>query len=404
MQLDYEGVYVHTPFCMQKCLYCDFASYAGLGVAVQERYVADLCREIRLRGQHVRSGATIFFGGGTPTVLTTDQLTRIVTALQQQGIWRQPAEATIEANPGTVDLAKLKALRALGFDRLSLGVQSLNDTELKTVGRIHTAAQALEAIRLAQQAGFTRINADVITGLPGQTVASLQTTLTGLIEAGLTHLSVYSLILEPGTPLEKLVAAGKLTLPDEDLEAELYQTAVEFLQKTPLQRYEVSNYAVPGQESRHNLLYWHYRPYLGLGAAAVSFNGRDRFNAVRTVAAYCEAVEQAGGEPVMPTTLIGDGVKVTATETTSAFPWGQVETLTNQDHLEEYLFLGLRTTAGLNLREAQERFHCDVWTRYGKELQTFMDQGCLVYEPGRRLFLTSKGLRFGNRIFEVFIV
>jgi oxygen-independent coproporphyrinogen-3 oxidase len=396
---------------MQKCLYCDFASYAGLGASVQERYVTDLCREIRLRGQSVRSGATIFFGGGTPTVLTTAQLTRIVTALKQQGVWRQPAEATMEANPGTIDLAKLQALRQLGFDRLSLGVQSLNDTELKTVGRIHTAAQALEAIRLAQQAGFTRINADVITGLPGQTAASLQSTLTRLVDTGLTHLSVYSLILEPGTPLEKLVAAGTVTLPDEDLEAELYQTAVEFLQKTTLQRYEVSNYAVPGQESLHNLLYWHYRPYLGLGAAAVSFNGQDRFNAVRTVAAYCEAVEQAAvPAPVTPGITTRAGVKdtaaaatVAAVATTPAYPWGQVETLAEQDHLEEYLFLGLRTTAGLNLKEAWERFHCDVWVRYGQELQTFVDQGCLVYEPGRRLFLTSKGLRFGNRIFEVFI-
>ncbi len=382
LQQDYEGVYVHTPFCMQKCLYCDFASYAGLGADLQERYVADLCREITLRGRRVRRGATIFFGGGTPTVLTTEQLTRIVTALKQQGVWRQPTEASIEANPGTVDLAKLIALRQLGFDRLSLGVQSLNDTELKAVGRIHTADQALAAIKLAQQAGFTRINADVITGLPGQTVTSLQHTLSRLVDSGLRHLSVYSLILEPGTPLEKLVQAGKIFLPDEDLEAGLYQTAVEFLQKTPLQRYEVSNYAVPGQESRHNLLYWHYRPYLGLGAAAVSFNGRDRFNAVRTVAAYCQAVEQAE---------------------VGTFPWGQVETLTPRDHLEEYLFLGLRTTAGINLTEAGERFHCDVWARYGKELQTFIDQGCLIHEPGQRLFLTPKGLRFGNRIFEVFI-
>ncbi len=382
LQQDYEGVYVHTPFCMQKCLYCDFASYAGLGADLQERYVADLCREITLRGRQVRRGATFFFGGGTPTVLTTEQLTRIVTALKAQGVWQQSAEATIEANPGTVDLAKLTALRQLGFDRLSLGVQSLNDAELKAVGRIHTADQALAAIKLAQQAGFTRINADVITGLPGQTVTSLQHTLSRLVDSGLRHLSVYSLILEPGTPLEKLVQAGKIFLPDEDLEAELYQTAVEFLQKTPLQRYEVSNYAVPGQESRHNLLYWHYRPYLGLGAAAVSFNGRDRFNAVRTVAAYCQAVEQAEG---------------------GTFPWGQVESLTPRDHLEEYLFLGLRTTAGLNLTEAGERFHCDVWARYGKELQPFIANGCLIHVPGQRLYLTAKGLRFGNQIFEVFI-
>ena len=382
LQQDYEGVYVHTPFCMQKCLYCDFASYAGLGADMQERYVVALCREIILRGHQVRSGGTLFFGGGTPTILTTAQLTRIVTVLKAQGVWRQPAEATIEANPGTVDLAKLTVLRQLGFDRLSLGVQSLNDGELRAVGRIHTADQALAAIKLAQQAGFTRINADVITGLPGQTLASLQHTLSLLMDSGLRHLSVYSLILEPGTPMEKLVQAGKIFLPDEDLEAELYQMAVEFLQKTPLQRYEVSNYAVPGQESRHNLLYWHYRPYLGLGAAAVSFNGWNRFNAVRTVAAYCKLVEQAEG---------------------GTFPWGQVETLTPRDNLEEYLFLGLRTTAGINLTEARERFHCDVWERYGKELQTFIANGCLVHVPGQHLYLTAKGLRFGNQIFGIFI-
>ena len=397
----YEGVYLHTPFCIHKCLYCDFASYAGLGAVMQDRYVKALCREIFLRGRNVQPGATVFFGGGTPTTLTTPQLSRIVTALKEQGVWNHPAEATIEANPGTVDLARLTALRQLGFDRLSLGVQSLNDGELRTIGRIHTAAQALEAVKLARQAGFVRINADVITGLPGQTVASLKATLTQLIEVGLTHLSVYSLILEPGTPLEKMVQAGKLILPDEDLEADLYETAVAFLEKTALHRYEVSNYAVPGEESRHNLLYWHYRPYLGLGSAAVTFNGQGRFNAVHEVETYCRLVEQqrpAAGQ-ISPGTASQIAVPVPA----ESYPWEEAEQLTAGDHLEEYLFLGLRTTAGLDLQEARERFNCDVWARYGKELAPFLKEGCLVHEPGRRLYLTSKGLRLGNQIFEVFV-
>jgi oxygen-independent coproporphyrinogen-3 oxidase len=379
----YEGVYIHTPFCLQKCLYCDFASCAGLGKTVQEKYVQALCKEITLRGRNVKPTATIYFGGGTPSVLETEQLVRIVKALKKAGVWQQPTEATIEVNPGTVDLAKLKALKALGFDRLSMGVQSLNDKELKVIGRIHTAQQALDTIKAAQKAGFKRINADVMTGLPEQTVASLTKTVQGLLATGLEHLSVYSLILEPGTPLEALVAKKQVKLPDEDKDLQLYLTALDILKASPLKRYEISNFAVPGQESQHNLHYWRYRPYLGLGAAAVSFDGTNRFAATESVENYINNIETASSEK---------------------YGWGSVETLTPALRLEEYLFMGLRTSCGISLGEAKERFGCDVLKEYGKELEPYFENGCLEKtRDGKSVHLTAKGMQYGNQIFEVFV-
>lgn len=379
----YEGVYIHTPFCLQKCLYCDFASYAGLGKTVQENYVQALCKEITWRGKNVKPTATIYFGGGTPSVLETEQLARIVQALKSTGVWQHPTEATIEVNPGTVDLAKLKALKALGFDRLSMGVQSLNDNELKVIGRIHTAQQALDTIKSAQEAGFKRINADVMTGLPEQTVASLTNTIQGLLATGLKHLSVYSLILEPGTPLETLVAKKQIKLPDEDQDLQLYLTALKILETSPLKRYEISNFAVPGQESQHNLHYWRYRPYLGLGAAAVSFDGTQRFAATESVESYINSIETASGE---------------------TYGWGSVEVLTPALRLEEYLFMGLRTSEGISLCEAQERFGCDVIKEYGKDLEPYFENGCLEKtRDGKSVHLTAKGMQYGNQIFEVFV-
>ncbi len=369
----YEGVYIHTPFCMRKCLYCDFTSY----VSTEEQrqiYIDSLLQEIAVRGKNVKPGATIYFGGGTPSVLTIKQLTAVVQALRAAGCWQSPQEATIEVNPGTVDLQKLKALREIGFDRVSIGIQSLNNRELRSVGRIHTAEQALETIKDAQAAGFARINADVMTGLPGQTCGSLQQTLTLLLDLGLSHLSVYSLILEPGTPLEKLVQRGDVILPDEDLDLALYQEAIDILTSSPLERYEISNYAATGQQSQHNLLYWHYRPYLGLGAAAVTFNGKDRFQGNDSLVKYCRQ------------------------------EWGTWERLTPELRLEEYLFMAMRTVRGIDLREAEKQFGCRVWQRYGKQLQPLAEQGLLIYDQmSARLYLTRKGMQFGNEIFEVFV-
>ena len=378
----YKGVYVHTPFCLRKCLYCDFPSYAGFSEATREQYVQALCREIAAKGRRLQASAsyvdcrgTIFFGGGTPSILTAEQLGRIVDSLRRHGLWQEPAEATIEVNPGTADLAKFKALRDLGFDRISFGVQSLNDQELRTIGRIHTSDQALQALWEAETAGFKRISADVMSGLPGQTVNSLEKTLDTLTSAGLSHLSVYSLILEEGTPLEHLVKTGQLKLPDEDAGLAMYEMTERFLQSCGLERYEISNYARRGQESRHNQIYWHYEPYLGLGAAACEFDGAGRFTNTPEVELYIKEGPQPEEEKLTPDIL-----------------------------LEEFLFMGLRTREGVSLQEARARYGVDVWGRWGKDLAGFVREGCLkLLENGERLCLTSKGMRFGNLIFEVFV-
>ena len=240
-----QGVYVHIPFCRQKCLYCDFNSYAGFGAEVMAKYAAAVCKEIAgcQKDMPVNDNASIYFGGGTPSLLPAEAIKEITDALKKYGWWQNPCEASIEANPGTVDLPKLKALRQLGFDRISFGVQSLNDAELKAIGRVHNAAEALEAIELAKQAGFKRINADVIYGLPGQTMASLKETLARLCSTGIEHLSVYGLIVEDGTPLQKLVDSGKIILPDEDEAADMYEFVQEFL-KTLTMRAEKRTAAI----------------------------------------------------------------------------------------------------------------------------------------------------------------
>ena len=376
-----QGTYVHIPFCRQKCLYCDFNSYAGFGADVMAEYAAAVCREIAMRKSElpVNENASIYFGGGTPSLLHVEQTAQIVSALKKYGYWQNPREASIEANPGTVDLKKLQALHKLGFDRISFGVQSLNDAELKTIGRMHNATEALEAIELAKQAGFKRINADVIYALPGQTLASLQNTLEQLVATGIEHLSVYGLIVEDGTPLQKLVEAGKIILPDEDEAADMYEFVQEFLAVQGFERYEISNYARGGAYSRHNLVYWHYYPYAAFGTGACGFNGSARFTAKANVTEYINAVNS--GADLYDT-----------------------ENLTPAIQFEEFMFMGLRKKSGINLMEAKERFDVDVMAKYGAALHPFAAKGLVqMDERTGTLRLTQAGMEVGNQIFEIFV-
>ena len=285
-----QGVYIHTPFCLQKCLYCDFASYAGADTETMEKYVDAVCSEIMMRSNEVTIAdqATLYFGGGTPSLLSEKLLAKLVEALQKNGCWLQPAEATIEVNPGTADLDKLRFFKDLGFDRISFGVQSLNDAELRAVGRIHTANEALDAITMAEKAGFTRVSADLIYGLPEQSLQTLKTSLQNLTAAGLQHLSVYGLTIEKNTPLAGMLDKGKVELPDEDCQLAMYELVQEYLEAQGLHRYEISNYAKPGFESRHNLGYWSHIPYLGVGLNASSYLDEKRFENPSDMKDYLE--------------------------------------------------------------------------------------------------------------------
>lgn len=377
-----QAIYVHIPFCVQKCLYCDFASYACYDRKVQHEYVAAVCREIERKSrakQAVNPAATIYFGGGTPSVLPTEDIAQIVEMLKRRGYWQQPAEATIEVNPGTADMVKLQALHELGFDRISFGVQSLQDGELAAIGRIHTAREALEAIEMAKAAGFERINADVIYGLPQQTLRSLEDTLQQLTATGIEHLSVYGLILEDGTPLTRLVEAGCVQLPDEDAAADMYEFVQRFLRESGFERYEVSNYAWGGAYSRHNLVYWQYLPYEAFGAAACAFDGAARVTATADVAAYI-----AGSE---------SGKDIYA-----------VEQLSDAELLGEFMFMNLRKTSGADLLQARERYGVDVWEKYRAELEPLRAAGLVDYDEERQILrLTESGMEVGNRIFEIFV-
>lgn len=384
---EYQAIYVHIPFCVQKCLYCDFASYANCEENIKAQYVEALCQEIKKAvNLPISNQATIYFGGGTPSTLGIEQIDVIVTTLKQQGLWQQPAEATIEANPGTVDLAKLQGLKNMGFTRISMGVQSLNNQELHTIGRIHTAQQALEAIAIAKLAGFKHINADIIYGLPGQTFESLKSTLAQLSQTAIDHISVYGLIVEENTPLEKLVDQGKLTLPDEDTVADMYDFVQSFLKQQGFTRYEISNYyrTAANSFSRHNDVYWHYYPYAAFGASAASFDGSQRITRPAAIADYVSWVKT--------------GSNNTNAEKYNCF----VEQLTATELLSEFMMMGLRRSQGANLIEVKARYGIDVLQKYHYELEPFFQQK-LVEIKNNQLFLTEKGMAVGNQVFEIFV-
>lgn len=370
-----QGIYIHIPFCMQKCLYCDFASFANKS-GLMHQYALAMVEEIRRRAGEmpISERATVFFGGGTPSLLPIDDLKMIINALEEMELWREPAEVTMEMNPGTVDFAKLCQYREIGIDRVSFGVQSLNDKELKTIGRLHTAREALQAIEQASKAGFKRISADLIYGLPLQTLATFKDTLATIVASAISHLSVYGLTVEEGTPLAAMLAKGSLMLPSEEEAERMYDHTISYLEEHGLHRYEISNFARTGQESQHNLIYWHYLPYYGFGSSACSYNGKQRMTNAADVESYIR-----GAAPT-------------------------IEQLSARTSLAEFMFLGLRKTEGINLSVAKERFGVDIIAMFGQEIEKYINKEMLSFDQAENtLKLTKLGMKFGNEIFELFL-
>lgn len=375
-------IYIHIPFCVRKCGYCDFLS-APAGRDVQEKYVQALQREIQGRtGEHENYQVpTVFIGGGTPSILEPGQIKRLLDTLRNHYQVLPGAEITIEANPGTVDYDCLSQYREAGINRLSLGLQSSWDEELRTLGRIHTWQQFLDAYGAAAAAGFTHINVDLMSGLPGQTLVSYETTLRRVAELvpGPEHISAYSLILEEGTPLAKRYVDGKLVLPDEETERELYGLTERILREYGYGRYEISNYAKKGCECRHNVGYWTRENYLGFGIGAASLVENVRFQNGSDLRAYLEN------------------------------PLGQrqqEQKLTVAEQMEEYMFLGLRLTAGVGERVFYETFHCELEQVYGEVIEKHIMQGLLAYRnsaAGRYLHLTVRGLDLANYVMADFL-
>jgi len=393
------ALYIHIPFCAARCPYCDFNTYAGLETLF-EPYIAALTREIRQAGKAYGHppARTIFIGGGTPTVLPPELLARVLDVCQEAFDVAPSAEITSEANPGTVDQARFVALHQMGVNRLSMGVQSFDDGELRWLGRIHTAAEAEAAFAAARTAGFANINLDFIFGLPGQNPRTWAHTLTRATALGPEHLSLYSLTVEPGTPLADRVRRGLESAPDDDLAAELYLAAMDTLDARGYIQYEISNWArgdekrkmknaiskqnsltPPAYACQHNLVYWHYEPYLGFGAGAHSYYGRRRWWNVNAVPEYIR--------------------RVNASES----PQAGDETIDRRLAMGEMMLLGLRLVAeGVTDARFQTRFGTGLGEAFGPEIERLVQQGLLERRPDR-VRLTRGGRLLGNQVFAEFL-
>ena len=391
------SIYIHIPFCVRKCLYCDFLSGPARD-GEMESYVNLLLREIKEQsvfyGDH--RVVSIFFGGGTPSLLPARETERILWQVRNVFSLAEDVEITIECNPGTVTAEKFKNYITYGINRLSIGLQSTDDGELERIGRIHNYRDFLETYELAREEGFRNINIDLMAALPGQSLASYRKTLERVIALSPEHISAYSLILEEGTPL--YVNRGLYTFPDEDEEREMYELTEKVLGEARFHRYEISNYAKAGYECRHNKVYWRRGDYVGFGLGASSMVGNVRWKNPDTHADYAAYVEKM--EPVDKSRAMH--IAQTRAEWMSAAGAREVQPLTLQEQMEEFMFLGLRLTEGVDLEEFRRCFGKTADEIYGKQMRDFVAQGLLERE-GQRLRLTPRGIDVSNVVFASFL-
>ena len=371
-------LYPHIPFCVKKCAYCDFLSFPS-GQEIQRQYAKRLMEDIDVMGK--RYGEipveTIFIGGGTPSVPDSGLIVEIMEHVRHAFHVADGAEISMEANPGTVTREKLTDYRKAGINRLSFGLQSANDRELKLLGRIHTWAEFLESFTLARECGFANLNIDLMSALPGQTCESWKETLSRVTDLDPEHISAYSLIIEEGTPFGERYGSeeGRKLLPDEDSEREMYHETKRFLKDCGYERYEISNYAKPGRECRHNIGYWTGVPYLGLGLGASSYLDGCRFTVNPDMKQYLEE------KPGM---------------------FADIEKLTKKDMEEEFFYVGLRMTAGVSLSEFERRFGISAKEVYPGLMETFVKEKAARFE-GDRFVLTDYGLDVSNYIMAQFL-
>jgi oxygen-independent coproporphyrinogen-3 oxidase len=386
------SLYVHIPFCEHKCIYCDFYSIApGEGAGHSElptgRFLGALKKEIDLRGQAASPAITydtVFFGGGTPSLLASQQLGEILKDLARRFSIAPDAEITVETNPGTVNSQKLREFRAIGMNRLSIGVQSFHDDDLRFLTRIHSSEEAKRCVRDAYASGFDNVSIDLIFSLPSQTKERWISNLDQAMELDPTHLSCYSLIVEPNTPLFRMVESKQVSLLDTEEDAALYELTIKYLTDRGYSQYEVSNFAKPGFLSRHNTSYWDHTDYIGFGPSAHSFketsdheDGPERSWNVPNLSDYCARLEM-GQLPIVG-----------------------MEHLTMVQLRDEEIFLGLRSD-GIDLERFQTRFGMDLMAEHGPSVQELIGRSMAVVENGR-LHLTAKGYPLCDEICMSFL-
>jgi oxygen-independent coproporphyrinogen-3 oxidase len=370
------GIYLHVPFCSAICNYCNF-NRGLFDAALKERYVAALLSEIgSVEG---RPGAdTIFFGGGTPSLLEPEEVARLIDACRTSFAVAAGAEITLEANPETVTEPRLAAYRAAGVNRLSLGVQSFRDEELRRLSRLHSADRARGALAEARGAGFDNVSLDLMMWLPEQRVDDWLQSVDAAIALSPDHLSLYLLEVYPNAPLKDDMARARWSqAPDEDAEA-MYLTAMDRLGAAGLDQYEISNVARPGRASRHNLKYWEDGEWLGFGCGAHSTRGGVRWKNVSSTEDYVGRI--AGRHPIRT----------------------DIRVMTKDEQLGDALFTGLRLTCGVDLSDIESRYGVDVWRRYGAELDRHVEAGLLMHDPSR-LRLTRRGMLLAHEVMTVFV-
>lgn len=370
------ALYIHIPFCKQKCLYCDFPSYGGMDNLMEE-YTRALVKEIGTIPKDVIIGS-IFIGGGTPSYLKLENL-----KILKKGILGlnkdKDMEFTVEVNPGTIDEEKIKEFKDMGVNRVSIGLQAWQQDLLKKIGRIHSLEEFLKTYNMFRSQGFNNINVDVMFGLPNQTKEQWVETLEKVVELNPEHLSCYSLIIEEGTPFYNLYEEGKLTLPSEEVEREMYSYCIKFLEEKGYNHYEISNFTKPTKECKHNLVYWNLEDYIGCGAGAHSYINGLRYRHAEDLSEYIKALKD------------GKNINLDMHENLL------------KDEMEEFMFMGLRKREGISIRKFEDRFNIDINKVYGEILKKYLQLGLLVEKNGY-ISLSIKGLEVSNGVMCEFIL
>ncbi|QAT40775.1 radical SAM family heme chaperone HemW [Clostridium sp. JN-9] len=369
------GLYIHIPFCKQKCLYCDFPSFSGKDDLMKEYSIA-LSREIDKNSSLLYK--SIFIGGGTPTYLSLNSWEIIKSSIDKLHK-TDDLEFTIEANPGTLNKDILLLFKDMGVNRLSIGLQSCDNNILKTIGRIHNYSDFITAYEMAEKMGFNNINVDLMFGLPNQTMKQWKMTLNSIVKLAPKHISCYSLIVEEGTPFYNMQQSGKLNLPSEETEREMYHYAVNFLRENGYNQYEISNFAKENMECRHNIIYWEAKEYMGCGSGAHSFYNGERFSNKVKIEDYINSMRENNNAV------------------------DEIYKNLEKDNMEEFMFMGLRMTDGISIEEFHKRFNIDIFSIYGHIINKFINNSLLIMKNGR-IFLSPEGIEVSNSVMCEFIL
>lgn len=373
------GLYIHIPFCKSKCNYCDFTSFANKEELVQ-KYVECLTEEIRQKARKDELIETIYIGGGTPSYIEPKYIEKILATIEANFNIDENVEISIEVNPGTATIEKIEEYYQLGINRLSIGIQSTNDDILKKIGRIHTYKQFLDTIEIAKKVGFTNINADIMIGLPGQTIYDVEDTIDKLLKLELPHISVYSLIVEPNTKIEKMLEDGKISLPDEEIERYMYWFAKRKLEGSGYIHYEISNFAKPSFRCQHNIDCWNQKEYLGFGLAAASYENGIRYKNIDCLQKYIKNIEE--NESYKNIRIDEKQDKIS--------------------QMNEYMLLGLRMIKGIKISKFKSKFSENPYEIYRKQLDKLLQEELIEIDTDN-IRLSKKGLDLANIVWEEFI-